>query len=63
MKARNDAIKNALAKDPSQTPKEEVVVNETLNTNTVVTQRNRKKKEVVVEPNKTETNVASNEEE
>ena len=65
-KARYDAIKNALAKGPSSpvAPKEEVVVNEATNTNTVVTQkRNRKKNETVIEPNKTETNVASNENE
>lgn len=60
-KARYDAIQKALK---SGAPKEEVVVNEAPNSTTVVTQkRNRKKKETVIEPNKSETNVASNEQE
>ena len=63
-KARYDAIQNALKKGQSNTPKEEVVVNEAPKTTTVVTQkRNRKKNDVVIEPNKSETNVASNEQE
>ncbi len=63
-KARYDAIKNALSKGPSQAPKEQVVVNEAPDSTTVITQkRNRKKNEAVIEPNKSETNVASNEEE
>jgi hypothetical protein len=49
-KARYDAIKNALAKGPSQTPKEEVVIEEAPDSTTVVNQkRSRKKKETVTE--------------
>ena len=63
-KARYDAIKSALSKEPSQIPKEQVVVNEAPGSKTVITQkRNLKKNETVIEPNKSETNVASNEEE
>lgn len=63
-KARYDAIKTALKKGPSGSPKEEVIVNEAPSTTTLVTQkRNRRKKETVIEPDKSETNVASNEEE